>query len=36
MREMFLEKGFNDYISKPIEIAKLDEVSENGYPRKNG
>ncbi|MDR0585167.1 MAG: response regulator, partial [Treponema sp.] len=23
MREMFLEKGFNDYISKPIEIAKL-------------
>jgi HPt (histidine-containing phosphotransfer) domain-containing protein len=26
MRDMFLETGFNDYISKPIEIVKLDEL----------
>jgi signal transduction histidine kinase/CheY-like chemotaxis protein len=24
MKEMFLEKGFNDFLSKPIEILKLD------------
>jgi signal transduction histidine kinase/CheY-like chemotaxis protein/HPt (histidine-containing phosphotransfer) domain-containing protein len=32
MRDMFLEKGFNDYISKPIEIAKLDEVISRWIP----
>ncbi|MDR2483662.1 MAG: response regulator, partial [Treponema sp.] len=26
MREMFLQKGFNDYLAKPIEITKLDAV----------
>jgi len=26
MREMFLENGFNDYLSKPIDIIKLDEI----------
>jgi CheY-like chemotaxis protein len=26
MRDMFLAVGFNDYISKPIEIAKLDKI----------
>jgi signal transduction histidine kinase/CheY-like chemotaxis protein/HPt (histidine-containing phosphotransfer) domain-containing protein len=26
MRELFLAKGFNDYLAKPIEIHKLDEV----------
>ncbi|MDR1648715.1 MAG: transporter substrate-binding domain-containing protein [Synergistaceae bacterium] len=26
MREMFLENGFSDYLSKPIDIAKLDEI----------
>ncbi|MDR3200873.1 MAG: response regulator, partial [Spirochaetales bacterium] len=26
MREMFLEKGFNDYLSKPISRSKLDEI----------
>jgi CheY-like chemotaxis protein len=26
MKEMFLLKGFNDYLSKPIEITKLDEI----------
>jgi CheY-like chemotaxis protein len=33
MREMFLENGFNDYLAKPIEIAKLDEVMENWTPK---
>jgi CheY-like chemotaxis protein len=28
MREMYLEKGFNDFISKPIDIAKLDELMD--------
>jgi len=26
MREMFLEKGFDDFIAKPIDVVKLDEV----------
>jgi len=26
MKEMFLSNGFNDYISKPIEILKLDDT----------
>jgi signal transduction histidine kinase/CheY-like chemotaxis protein/HPt (histidine-containing phosphotransfer) domain-containing protein len=26
MREMFLENGFNDYLSKPIDVSKLDEI----------
>jgi HPt (histidine-containing phosphotransfer) domain-containing protein len=29
---MFLEKGFNDYLSKPIEIAKLDEIVSRWTP----
>jgi signal transduction histidine kinase/CheY-like chemotaxis protein len=32
MREMFLEKGFNDYISKPIEIVKMDELIARWIP----
>jgi len=28
MREMFIENGFNDFISKPIDISKLDEILE--------
>jgi signal transduction histidine kinase/CheY-like chemotaxis protein len=32
MKEMFLEKGFNDFLSKPIEIAKLDELIEKWIP----
>jgi signal transduction histidine kinase/CheY-like chemotaxis protein len=32
MREMFLEKGFNDYLSKPIEIVKLDEMMSRWIP----
>jgi signal transduction histidine kinase/CheY-like chemotaxis protein len=33
MKEMFLEKGFNDYLSKPIEIAKLDDMVARWIPR---
>ncbi|MDR1099048.1 MAG: response regulator, partial [Treponema sp.] len=32
MKEMFLEKGFNDYLSKPIEIAKLDKMMSRWVP----
>jgi signal transduction histidine kinase/CheY-like chemotaxis protein len=32
MRDMFLEMGFNDYISKPIEIVKLDELIVKWIP----
>lgn len=33
IREMFIEKGFNDYISKPIDIRRLDEVLKNNLPK---
>jgi signal transduction histidine kinase/CheY-like chemotaxis protein/HPt (histidine-containing phosphotransfer) domain-containing protein len=33
MREMFLEKGFSDYLSKPIEIRKLNEILERWIPK---
>jgi CheY-like chemotaxis protein len=26
MREIFLEKGFNDFLAKPIDVSKLDEM----------
>jgi HPt (histidine-containing phosphotransfer) domain-containing protein len=29
---MFLEKGFNDYLSKPIELSKLDEIMGKWIP----
>jgi signal transduction histidine kinase/CheY-like chemotaxis protein len=32
MREMFLAEGFNDYLSKPIEIVKLDELIAKWIP----
>jgi signal transduction histidine kinase/AmiR/NasT family two-component response regulator/HPt (histidine-containing phosphotransfer) domain-containing protein len=32
MRDMFLNSGFNDYISKPIDITKLDEVIAQWIP----
>ncbi|MDR2552243.1 MAG: response regulator [Treponema sp.] len=32
MREFFLERGFDGYISKPIEIAKLDEAVARWIP----
>jgi CheY-like chemotaxis protein len=33
MKEMFLEKGFNDYLAKPIEIPKLDEIMGKWIPQ---
>jgi signal transduction histidine kinase/CheY-like chemotaxis protein len=32
MKEMFLENGFNDYLAKPIEITKLDEIMAKWIP----
>jgi len=32
MREMFIEKGFNDFISKPIDVSKLDEILDLWIP----
>jgi len=32
MKEMFLEKGFDDFLSKPVEIPKLDELIERWVP----
>jgi signal transduction histidine kinase/CheY-like chemotaxis protein len=32
MKEMFLQNGFNDYLSKPVEIAKLNEIMEKWIP----
>jgi CheY-like chemotaxis protein len=32
MREMFLERGFNDYLAKPIEMLKLHEILEKWIP----
>jgi signal transduction histidine kinase/CheY-like chemotaxis protein len=33
MKEMFLEKGFNDYLSKPIEISQLDALLAKWTPK---
>ena len=33
MREMFLSKGLDDYLAKPIEISKLNEIMEKWVPR---
>jgi len=32
MRELFLEQGFNDYLSKPIEMAKLNNIMAAWIP----
>ncbi|MCL2123777.1 MAG: ATP-binding protein [Desulfovibrionaceae bacterium] len=32
MREFFLKKGFDDYLSKPIELPKLHELIEKQVP----
>ncbi|MDR0554174.1 MAG: response regulator [Treponema sp.] len=32
MKEMFLQKGFNDYFTKPIDIARLDEILRRWLP----
>ncbi|MDR0716734.1 MAG: response regulator [Azoarcus sp.] len=33
MREMFLENGFDDFLSKPIEVAKLDAILSHWIPK---
>jgi CheY-like chemotaxis protein len=33
MKELFLKNGFSDYLSKPIEIATLDEMIRKWIPR---
>jgi CheY-like chemotaxis protein len=33
MKEMFLEKGFNDYLTKPIEFSKLEEIMLRWIPK---
>jgi HPt (histidine-containing phosphotransfer) domain-containing protein len=33
MREMFIEKGFNDFLSKPIDVSKLDEILKHWIPK---
>jgi len=33
MREMFIKNGFNDFLSKPIDISKLDEILDRWIPR---
>jgi CheY-like chemotaxis protein len=33
MREMFLSKGFNDYLAKPIEISRLNEIMGKWIPK---
>jgi CheY-like chemotaxis protein len=32
-REMFLENGFNDFLSKPIDTVKLNAALERWIPR---
>jgi signal transduction histidine kinase/CheY-like chemotaxis protein/HPt (histidine-containing phosphotransfer) domain-containing protein len=32
MREMFIENGFNDFLSKPIDVSKLDEILNHWIP----
>jgi signal transduction histidine kinase/CheY-like chemotaxis protein len=34
MKEMFLDKGFNDYLSKPIDISRLADLLEKWIPGK--
>ena len=33
MREMFLEKGFNDFLGKPIDVSQLDEILYRWIPK---
>ncbi|MDR0910229.1 MAG: response regulator [Spirochaetaceae bacterium] len=32
MKEMFLKKGFNDYLSKPINLSQLNQIMEQWIP----
>jgi CheY-like chemotaxis protein len=33
MREMYIENGFNDFLSKPIDVSKLDEILNKWIPK---
>ncbi|MCL2093879.1 MAG: ATP-binding protein [Treponema sp.] len=33
MREMFIEKGFNDFLPKPIDVSKLDDILDHWIPQ---
>ncbi|WP_461245872.1 ATP-binding protein [Treponema sp. R6D11] len=33
MREMFIEKGFNDFLSKPVDVSKMDEILDRWIPQ---
>ena len=33
MREMFIEEGFNDFLAKPIEVSKLEEILDRWIPK---
>jgi signal transduction histidine kinase/ABC-type amino acid transport substrate-binding protein/DNA-binding NarL/FixJ family response regulator/HPt (histidine-containing phosphotransfer) domain-containing protein len=33
MKEMFIEKGFDDFLAKPIDISKLDEMLDRWIPK---
>jgi CheY-like chemotaxis protein/HPt (histidine-containing phosphotransfer) domain-containing protein len=33
MKEMFIEKGFSDFLAKPIDISKLDEMIDRWIPK---
>jgi signal transduction histidine kinase/CheY-like chemotaxis protein len=33
MREMFITKGFNDFLAKPIDVSKLNEILDGWIPR---
>ena len=33
MRELFVEKDFNNFLTKPLDVSKLDEVLERQIPK---
>jgi CheY-like chemotaxis protein len=33
MKQMFIENGFNDFLAKPIDISKLDEMLDRWIPK---
>jgi signal transduction histidine kinase/CheY-like chemotaxis protein len=33
MREMFIEKGFNDFLAKPIDVSKMEEILVRWVPK---
>jgi len=33
MREMFIEKGFSDFLAKPVDVSKLGEILERWIPK---